>query len=317
MRTATRTAVVSLLAGGLLAAPGAEAASQEEAPEEREEREERVESREIVVTPGHVSPPRPAGGHLGVAIEDLDRESADELGVSRMRGVRVTDVRDGTPAAEAGVREDDVIVGFDGERVRSARQLVRLVRETPPGRRVELDLLRDGDRRTVEVRLDERPAGGSGLDGERMERIHGQVEDAMERHGDAMERLKRLKRLRVHPDGEDLEVEVRGMPHGLFGDRGRLGVRLQRLTDQLADHFGAEEGGALVASVRDGSPAADAGLRAGDVFVRVGEEQVDHPGDVALAVRRGEAGPVTVELVRDGERRTVTVELPERDRGDG
>lgn len=314
MRTATRTSVVSLLAAGLLAASGGQAASQEEAPEEREEREERVESRETAVTPGHFSPPRPAGGHLGVAIEDLDRESADELGVSRVRGVRVTDVRDGSPAADAGVRDDDVIVGFDGEQVRSARQLVRLVRETPPGRRVELDLLRDGDRRTVEVRLDERPAGWSGLDGERMERIHGQVEDAMERHGDAMERLKRL---RVHPDGEELEVEVRGMPHGLFGDRGRLGVRLQRLTDQLADHFGAEQGGALVASVRDGSPAADAGLRAGDVIVRVGEEAVDHPGDVALAVRRGGAGPVTVELVRDGERRTVTVELPERDGGDG
>lgn len=304
MKTSTRTAVVSLLAAGLVAAAAADAEAQESAPESREER---AESPEISIAPGHVVRSRPDGGHLGVAIEDLDREGAEEAGLSRVRGVRVTDVRDGSPAAEAGLREGDVLVRFDGRDVRSARQLVRLVRETPPGRQAEVELSRDGDRRTVEVRVGERPGGWPGLSEERMEKIHEQIEGAMDRHGDAMERLKELR--------GDLDVEVHGTPHGVSGDRGRLGVRLQRLTDQLADHFGVEDGGALVASVREGSPAADAGLRAGDVIVRVGDRDVDGPGDAARAVRRNEAGPVTVELVRDGERRTVTVELPERPDG--
>lgn len=305
MRTSTRTAVVPLLAAGLLAGAWAGAAAQQDVPEDREER---AESREISIAPGHVFRARPGGAHLGVAIEDLDREGAEEAGLSRARGVRVTDVRDGTPAAEAGLREGDVILRFDGEDVRSARQLVRLVRETPPGRQVGVELLRDGDRRTVEVRVGERPGGWPGLDEERMEEIHEQIEDAMERHGDAMERLKEL---RLRTEDGDFEVDVPGMPHAAFGDRARLGVRLQRLTDQLADHFGVEDGGALVASVREGSPAADAGLRAGDVIVRVGDRDVDGPADVARAVRRSEAGPVSVELVRDGDRRSVTVELPE------
>lgn len=300
MRTSTRTAVVSLLAAGLVAAAGADAAAQENAPDDREER---AESREISTVPGHVVRSRPDGGHLGVTIEDLDREGAEEAGLSRIRGVRVTDVRDGSPAAEAGLRGGDVMVRFDGRDVRSARQLVRLVRETPPGRQVEVELLRDGDRRSVEVRVGERPGGWPGLDEQRMEKIHEQIEGAMQRHGDAMERLKELR-------GE-FDVEVHGTPRAPSGDRGRLGVRLQRLTDQLADHFGVEDGGALVASVREGSPAADAGLRAGDVIVRVGDRDVDGPGDAARAVRSSEAGPVPVELVRDGERRTVTVELPE------
>lgn len=310
MRTATRTAVVSILAAGLLGAAAADAAAQQEAPEDRAEREE---SREITLAPGHVFEGARAGGYLGVAIEDVDREGAEETGLDRIRGVRVTGVRDDAPASGAGIREGDVLVRFDGREVRGARQLVRLVRETPPGRRVEVELVRDGDRRTVEVRVGERPGGWPGLDEERMDEIREKIEGAMELRGDAMERLEGL---RIPGDGE-LDVEVHGMPHAAFGGRGRLGVRVRGLTDQLAEHFGADDGGALVASVSEGSPAAEAGLRAGDVIVRLGDRDVADPGDLVRAVRASDAGPVTVELLRDGDRRTVTVELPEEAAADG
>jgi membrane-associated protease RseP (regulator of RpoE activity) len=101
------------------------------------------------------------------------------------------------------------------------------------------------------------------------------------------------------------------------GGRGRLGVRLQGLTDQLGDYFGIEGGdGALVTSVTEDSPAAAAGIQAGDVIVAVGSKSVEGPGDVARAVRGAEAGPAEVTVIRDGQRRSFTVTLEEPAEGD-
>ena len=85
---------------------------------------------------------------IGVSIEDVE---ASEATGSPEEGAHVTDVRDETPASMAGIEAGDVIVEFDGERVRSARQLSRLVRETPAGRQVSAVVMRDGRRVTLEV----------------------------------------------------------------------------------------------------------------------------------------------------------------------
>jgi S1-C subfamily serine protease len=96
-----------------------------------------------------------------------------------------------------------------------------------------------------------------------------------------------------------------------------MGLRLQGLTDQLREYFGVPAGeGALVATVRDESPAAKAGLRAGDVIVAVGGETVGDPRDVADGVRGADAGPTEVTVIRDGQRRTLTVVLEEREEGE-
>ncbi|MEE8560577.1 MAG: PDZ domain-containing protein, partial [Gemmatimonadota bacterium] len=74
--------------------------------------------------------------------------------------------------------------------------------------------------------------------------------------------------------------------------------------------------GALVTSVRDESPAAKAGLQAGDVIVALGGESVGDLGDVVGSVRGAEAGPMEVEVMRDGQRRTLTVVLEELEEGE-
>lgn len=310
MSTATRTATAALLLAAWLGATGVAAAQQDGAGD----RDERAEARKIALRTAPFALQGAERGHLGVEIDDLDRRDAEDAGLSRVRGVRVTAVSDASPAADGGIAEGDLILRFDGEEVRSARHLIRLVAETPPERTVEVELLRDGDRRTAEVTVGDRPGGWPGTDPERMELIHDRIEDAMERHAGAMRKLKRLEKLGERFDADDLDVDVRG--HVGFGDRGRLGVRLQPLTEQLAEHFGAAEGGALVASVREGSPADEGGLRAGDVLVRIGERDVRGPADAARAVRRAEAGPAAVTVVRDGDERSVTVELPEAGEGD-
>jgi S1-C subfamily serine protease len=93
---------------------------------------------------------------LGVTGSDLDRRSAEELGVRG--GARVEQVVDGSPADEAGVVPSDVVVAVEEEPVASMSALVIALRERDPGDEVALEVLRDGDRRQVTVALVERPS---------------------------------------------------------------------------------------------------------------------------------------------------------------
>ena len=300
---AAAAALAALLAAAFVHAPL-------QAQEGQEGGEEDVRREEVRVVRAGV--PGAEGGWLGIRVEDLDAESADEAGLDTPRGARITGVREESPAAGAGLEEGDVVVRFAGEEVRSVAHLVRLVRETPPGREVAVRVLRDGDGRDLSLEVGGRPGmrvhvrgapGWRGMDGERMKRLHERMERVREHMGEMSDSLER-----VAPRVREFMVHAGGPP--------RLGVRMQALTDQLAEHFGVgDRGGVLVASVREGSAAAGAGLEAGDVIVRFGDADVEDPADLARAVHEAEAGPVSVTLVRDGDERTLTVELPEsRDR---
>jgi len=82
------------------------------------------------------------GSELGVMVSDLDAKTSTG-------GVKIDEVNDDSPAQKAGIRAGDVVVDYDGERVRSARQFTRLVQETPEGRSVAIGLMRDGKKQTV------------------------------------------------------------------------------------------------------------------------------------------------------------------------
>jgi membrane-associated protease RseP (regulator of RpoE activity) len=231
-----------------------------------------------------------SGGFLGVYLEEVDDAATDRLGLREERGALIVEVSEDGPAAEAGLLKDDVIVEFNGQAVESVRELSRMVRETPAGRTVALGVVRDSQAREISVELGERP--GVVWLGPDVDRRQGVF---------------------IAPgDGEHGE-------HGehqffAFGGRGRLGVQLQSLGDQLAEYFGVT-GGALIASVREDSPAAEAGLEAGDVITRVGDRAVEDVDDAVEAVHEAEAGSLTITVVRDGNTRTLTAELPERHSG--
>ncbi len=228
-----------------------------------------------------------SGGFLGVYLEEVDDAAMDRLSLREERGALIAEVSEDGPAAEAGLLKDDVIVEFNGEAVESISELSRMVRETPAGRTVAVGVIRDGQPREMSVELGERP--GVVWLGPDVDRRQGVF---------------------IAPgDGEHGEHQVFA-----FGGRGRLGVQLQSLGDQLAEYFGVTEG-ALIASVREDSPAAQAGLKAGDVITRVGDRAVDDVGDVAEAVHEAEEGSLSITVVRDGDTRTLTAELPERHSG--
>lgn len=312
----------------LVVAPESATAQEDDAEQEENVERERIRTVTIRHADDNLFVGPGQRGWLGVRVEDVDRDVADSLGLDELRGARVLGVGDDSPAAEAGLREDDVVVGFDGETVRSVAELVRLVRETPPGREVELRLVRDGSPRSIDVTIRQREGRGfslhgmpgmrhmelhdlddlpEGLSEERMERFRKRMERAQERRGEAMQRLHEHMGRMDGPRGS-------GAFRFHIDHRPRLGVRLESLTDQLAEYFGVgDRGGVLVSSVREGSPAAAAGLRAGDVVVAFGGEAISDVGDLTGAVHGAEAGPTTVTVIRRGEERNMTVELPERE----
>lgn len=232
------------------------------------------------------------GSQLGVSVRDLP--PSDAAGTS---GVRIDDVREDSPAAKAGVQPGDIIVEFDGERVRSARQLTRLVRETAEGRAVELALMRDGKRQTVTA-TPEAPsfAWNMGIDGDLIRR---DVERSL--HG-----LRDLPTM-------DFRFEDGGRGAFLWTPRqGRIGVTLAPLSDQLAEYFGAADGGVLVSSVDADSPAQKAGLKAGDVITTVNDARVEDAREAVREIRRAEDAEMTFGIVRDKQASTVTLTVEPR-----
>jgi serine protease Do len=239
------------------------------------------------------------GSRLGVMVEDLTAEQLRSAG-GVTNGVRIGEVdRDGA-AEKAGLREGDLVVEYDGERVRSARQFSRLVQETPDGRTVTMAVQRGGQRQTMEVTPESGTmTRGFDIDGDRIRR-------------DVERGLRDLDHLPYFKfDGPVFDFEG-GWP--LMAPRARLGVQLDTLSPQLADYFGVKDGGVLVTGVTAGSAAEKAGLKAGDVIVSVDGDRVRDVGDLQTELRDAGDGEVSIGVIRDRQETTLkaTIESERR-----
>jgi serine protease Do len=242
---------------------------------------------------------------IGIGIRDVEQADVEKLTLPSLSGVLVQSVREESPAERAGVRTDDVIVSFDGERVRSAAQLTRLVNETPAGRPVPMQVVRGGSRADLEVtpeaarpwttrRVVPVPPGPR--------RAPGPVLPA-----DPVPP--------VLPEIPELDFD---MPYMLEfpGRTARLGVRVSELAGDLPEYFGAKSG-VLVNAVTPDSPAARTGIRVGDVISTVDGSQVKRPADLRRhLLEKRDQREVKLGIVRDKKASTVTVTLePPRERG--
>ncbi len=216
-------------------------------------------------------------------------------------GALVNRVVDDSPAAEAGLQDGDVIVSFDGQRVRDANELTSAVRDAKPGARAPVVVMRDGGKKTIKVELGSRktPAAGFAPD---LEALHKGLADRM---------------IYMHR-GEEATASSPMM--WTMGDEPNafLGIQMGALTKQLGRYFGARDGeGVLVNEVIDDSPAARAGIEAGDVILRLSDRAISGPDDVRNALRKAEPGDkLSVTVLRDHAERTFEVTLgePPRDR---
>ena len=235
-----------------------------------------------------------ASAQLGISVSDT------------ANGVRVDTVHSATPAEKAGFREGDLVVEFDGERVRSAMQLTRLVHETPEGRQVAVAVMRDGKRQTLQAT----PETGVSFDGAAM--MRGDVMRELERK---MQELPREFAFRYDDQPRRFEYRLPErfeyrVPEGFpfVGSRGRLGVSIQSLTPDLEEYFGAKNGGALVSSVARDSAAAKAGIKAGDVIIAIDGRQITDSDDLMRELRALK-GEITIQVLRDRKALTLKATL--------
>jgi serine protease Do len=223
-----------------------------------------------------------SGGFIGLGIQEIDSNRAKALKLREEAGVEVTRVDPDSPAEKAGLKVGDVVVQYNGQRLEGLEQFSRMVRETPPGREVKLDIVHNGAPQTVTVMVGQR-------------RVR-QVFDGFPA---------------APPD-----IRLPDLPHSFLSWRSAmLGVEGESLGGQLAEYFGVKEG-VLVRSVLKGSAAEKAGIKAGDVITRVEGSQVATPADLSSRLRplRGKSGAIV--LMRDHREMTVTVTIDDADRAD-
>ena len=239
------------------------------------------------------------GSFLGVHTEDITKENMARYNMRDVRGVGITEVVKDSPAEKAGLRKDDVIVRFENDNVTSTRKLSRLVSEVAPDHTARLTIVRGGSEQDVNVTIGKHaPMNTSRY----FEGLRG------------MEGMKEFKEFKNMPPGAQVwkwDPPAGVSPENFYFSLGasrRIGVTTMALTKQLADYFGIADGkGVLVTGVIDDSPAARAGIKAGDVIVSVDGEKVDGSGDVSRAINKKKEGDVTLTVVRDKNQRSFTV----------
>ncbi|MDX2474209.1 MAG: PDZ domain-containing protein [Candidatus Krumholzibacteria bacterium] len=245
-------------------------------------------------------------GYLGVMLQKITTSMSKALQLDEDEGVMISQVVDDGPAAKAGFEDGDVILKFDGKAIESFGDLNKAMKKTSPGDKVAIEILHNGKRQTAEVELGEAEKNSFTY--------------SMNSDGDAPD-------VEFFSDGDHENVwfsEDGGtvdliMKNGTFGsDRGFMGVELNDLNDQLGEYFGIEDGeGALVSKVRDDSPAAAAGLKAGDVIVSVNGDSVEDSGEVYEAMNDTEPEQeIEVKVVRKGKNKTLKVTLGEMPEGE-
>ena len=262
--------------------------------------------------PGEVTIFQFGDNFLGVSAEDVTRENMGRYNLSgEPRGVGVRSVVKGSPAEKAGLRETDVILRFDGEAVTTVRKLNRLLGESAPEHTARLTIRRGGSEQEISVTLGRREFGhefgGTMIDGDLLRR---QAEE-MSKNSEQWKRQGEEARRKM----EEWQRKNPGGVFTFFGGGRRVGISTNALGKQLADYFGVEHG-ALVTSVEPDSPAARAGLKAGDIVTEVDGERVEDAGDLSRAINRKDEGEVTLTVVRDRDRRTVRV-TPEKMKSPG
>jgi C-terminal processing protease CtpA/Prc len=265
--------------------------------------EKKVEKRVVV---------RHAGGsRLGVGLEDTEGD---------VRGTKVRSVEEGSPAEKAGIKEGDLIVRFDGEAVRSASQLARLVGETPAGRKVAIEVTRGTANQTLTATLAEGGARvhvfkGEGLPGMQefsLQMPNWDVEvpepptppDAPVPPHAAVPHAPMAPHPPMPPgawswksdDGQNMFFRTMG------GGPRRLGIQYMEIGEQLAGYFKLPgKSGVLVSSVDADGPAGKAGMKAGDLVLKLGTEKIDDGDDLREAVSEAPGGEeLTVTVQRDG-----------------
>jgi len=220
-------------------------------------------------------------GWIGVSIQPLDRDIARSLGLEEPRGALVASVVPDGPAARAGIQQGDVILSFEGTRIEDSRDLTQRVGATAIGRTSRVEILRNGQRRTLNLRLAERPS----------EQV--------------------LAANNTPP--EATPPATPGAPGVAQGSLG-LSVRPMTQADRTRYQLEGNQNGLVVTAVEPTSDAAQKGVQPGDVILQAGGRAVSTTAELEAAVRAAERANRPLLLQVDGRagRRFIAAELGNR-----
>ena len=209
-------------------------------------------------------------GWLGVSIQEVTSDLADEFGVKDLKGALVSSVMKGSPAEKTGIRQGDVILQYNGKLVEDTGHLRNMVSQTPIGTTVKVKLFRKKKEVEVEVVISELP---------------NKLAEATLREGEP-------------------EENNEGESSALAG----LGVR--ELTPDLARHFGLEENekGVVVVKVDPSSRLFEAGIRPGDILLQINQRNISSLDEYKIIIQKIKAKERLLLLIRrKGQDLFVTV----------
>ncbi len=218
----------------------------------------------------------PAGSYLGIKLSDIDADRARILKLGESRGVEVKAIEEGSPADHAGIEPGDVLLSYNGENIIGAQQLIRLVQETPAGRKIKVQIWRDGKERSASITT----AAPGGQDSA------GPIGFRFADGG-------------IYPVRPGIIV-----PRPILVWRDVvLGMEFEQLDSQLGEYFGVSRG-VLVRDLDKGLPAEKCGLKPGDVIIAVRNKPIVTAHDFTSCLRTP-GSPASVTLVRNHKKMEV------------
>jgi serine protease Do len=234
------------------------------------------------------------GSWLGVETREVTAENVKEFKLPGERGVVIGKVLDDSPAAKAGLKENDVITEINGQRVEGAAQFRRMIREIPAGRSVQLTVWRNGHSQAITSTL------GKMQEGRRI-RISKAAPQVFNF------RMPEMPEVAPMPDMPSIEWEGGNLLMG----RPRLGIDAEDISGQLGTYFGVPEGeGILVREVNSGSAAEKAGVKAGDVITSLNGEKIHGLGELRSKLAGNDGKTVKLGVLRNKSALTLDVEIP-------
>jgi serine protease Do len=246
-------------------------------------------------------------GYLGVELRDVGEDEVGALKLKDVRGAEIVNVDHDGPGCKAGMQVRDVILQVNGQVIDDGEQLRRILRELPAGRTVSFVITRDGQTQTLTTQMaDRRTVGRNAWE------QHYSVPDP-ESKAPAVGYAVRGNGFMSSAPSSSVATQMPKGHRDFLGTSTLLsssftGAQLELMGPQLAQFFGAENGeGLLVRSVDKNSPAEAAGMKAGDVVVRINSIQVASDTDWTKMVRENRGRPMPVVVIRDKQEQTLTL----------
>lgn len=189
--------------------------------------------------------------YLGVQLQQISNDLREQLNVPIGQGALIAEVLADTPASKAGFEPGDIVLEFDGQKIRDRDDLVDVVEKSAPNKTYAAVVLRGGERETIRVKLEPMP-------------------------GDYTPALKRAMRKPKSADRSD-NVAM-----------DKIGIEVVEINEEIAEQLGLDDDttGLVIRSVKAGSPAAIAGLQSGDVIQRVGRTEVSSIKEFGDAIEK-------------------------------